>query len=63
MTHRNIENGKNVNRLHLQSLETDDGVDVTLIRWMLSLTPAKRLRVLQPNAASLLRLRGARTRA
>jgi hypothetical protein len=24
-----------------------DGVDVTLIRWMLSLTPAERLQVLQ----------------
>lgn len=25
----------------------DDGVDVTLIRWMLSLTPDERLEVLQ----------------
>lgn len=25
----------------------DDGVDVTLIRWMLSLTPEERLAVLQ----------------
>ena len=25
----------------------DDGVDVTLIRWMLSLTPSERLEVLQ----------------
>ena len=41
----------------------DDEVDITLIRWMLSLTPAQRLRVLQRNAASLLRLRRARTRA
>jgi hypothetical protein len=24
-----------------------DGVDITLIRWMLSLTPAERLQVLQ----------------
>jgi hypothetical protein len=35
----------------------DDGVDVTLIRWMLSLSPAERLRVLQSNVRSILRLR------
>jgi hypothetical protein len=34
-----------------------DGVDVTLIRWMLSMTPAQRLRTLQRNVRSLLRLR------
>lgn len=34
-----------------------DGVDLTLIRWMLSLTPAERLEVLQANVESLLRLR------
>jgi len=27
--------------------EADDGVDVTLIRWMLSLSPEERLAVLQ----------------
>ena len=26
---------------------SEDGVDLTLIRWMLSLTPAERLQVLQ----------------
>ncbi len=26
---------------------SEDGVDLTLIRWMLSLTPAERLEVLQ----------------
>jgi hypothetical protein len=30
-----------------RSTEPDDGVDVTLIRWMLSLSPAERLAVLQ----------------
>jgi len=30
-----------------ESVEPDDGVDVTLIRWMLSLSPAERLAVLQ----------------
>lgn len=35
---------------------SDDGVDLTLIRWMLSLTPAERLRTLQNNIRSLERL-------
>ena len=41
---------------------SDDGVDLTLIRWMLSLTPAERLRVLESNARSLETLRGAADR-
>lgn len=40
---------------------TEDGVDITLIRWMLSLTPRQRLLVLQRNVASILRLRDARS--
>jgi hypothetical protein len=36
---------------------SEDGVDLTLIRWMLSLTPAQRLQVLQQSVQSLLRLR------
>ncbi len=35
----------------------DDGVDLTLIDWMLSLTPADRLKVLQGFARTLLELR------
>lgn len=38
-----------------------DGVDLTLIRWMLSLTPAERLRVLQGNAQAVVRIRNANT--
>ena len=34
-----------------------DGVDVTLIRWMLTLTPAERLEVLQQHVISVLRIR------
>ncbi len=34
-----------------------DGTDVTLIRWMLSLSPKERLEVLQASAGSLERLR------
>ncbi|MEE9229087.1 MAG: hypothetical protein V3U86_00100, partial [Acidobacteriota bacterium] len=34
-----------------------EGVDLTLIRWMLSLTPEERLRALQANVQAILRLR------
>ena len=36
---------------------SEDGVDLTLIRWMLSLTPRERLDVLQDQVDSLLILR------
>ncbi len=36
-----------------------DGVDLTLIRWMLSMSPVERLRVLQQAASSLQKLRNA----
>jgi hypothetical protein len=36
---------------------SDDGVDLTLIRWMLSLTPAQRLEALQQYADSVLNVR------
>jgi hypothetical protein len=36
---------------------SNDGIDLTLIRWMLSLTPAERLAVLQDQVDSLLTLR------
>ena len=35
-----------------------DGVDLSLIRWMLSMTPTKRLQVLQQTITSIMRLRG-----
>jgi len=38
---------------------SEDGVDLTLIRWMLSLTPAQRLQVLQQNANAIAELRNA----
>jgi hypothetical protein len=41
-----------------QATHSEDGVDLTLIRWMLSLTPAERLEVLENNVRSILRLRG-----
>jgi hypothetical protein len=39
-------------------LYSESGVDLTLIRWMLSLTPAERLRILQQTIHSILRLKG-----
>jgi hypothetical protein len=36
---------------------SEDGVDLTLIRWMLSLTPAERLQVLQNFVNAVLRIR------
>jgi hypothetical protein len=36
--------------------DLDDGVDVTLIRWMLSLSPEERLAVLQGFADSVAEL-------
>ncbi len=38
---------------------SDDGVDLTLIRWMLSLSPIERLRTAQRYASSVQRLRNA----
>jgi hypothetical protein len=40
-----------------------DGVDLTLIRWMKSLSPRERLLALQGVARSLQKLKHARTRA
>jgi hypothetical protein len=37
---------------------SEDGVDLTLIRWMLSLTPTERLEALQDVLWSIARLRG-----
>jgi hypothetical protein len=39
----------------------EDRVDLTLVRWMLSLTPAEPLQVLQQNVRSILRLGGDET--
>ena len=36
---------------------SDDGVDLTLIRWMLSLTPAERLETLQQYVNSVIEIR------
>ena len=36
---------------------SEDGVDLTLIRWMLSLTPEERLQVLQKHVNRILAVR------
>jgi hypothetical protein len=36
---------------------SSDGVDRSLIQWMLSFTPTQRLQILQRNIRSLMRLR------
>lgn len=36
---------------------SEDGVDLTLIRWMLSLSPAERLQVLQKQINRILAIR------
>ncbi|HBZ56333.1 MAG TPA: hypothetical protein DEO88_13080 [Syntrophobacteraceae bacterium] len=41
---------------HEQQDYSDDGVDLTLIHWMLSLTPTERLQILQQSVESLSRL-------
>jgi hypothetical protein len=57
------ENGKNNPDLSGEGIKdsqrthSEDGVDLTLIRWMLSLTPEERLITLQNNVWSLMRLR------
>ena len=43
-------------------IDSPDGVDVTLIRWMLSLTPEERLRVLQEHQAALADIQAVRER-
>jgi hypothetical protein len=43
---------------HQRETHSEDGVDLTLIRWMLSLTPAERLDELQRNVSSILSIRG-----
>ena len=62
------KNGKNMRGLHdertkdSQRTHSEDGVDLTLIRWMLSLTPEERLITLQNNVWSLMRLRNGATK-
>jgi hypothetical protein len=42
---------------HQRRTHSEDGVDLTLIRWMLSLTPEQRIRALEDNVYALMRLK------
>lgn len=44
-----------------EETHSEDGVDLTLIRWMLSLTPGERLEILQQTVSSIQDLRGDQT--
>ncbi len=63
MTRKATGNAAAGDKLHLKREPThsEDGVDLTLIRWMLSLTPAERLQTLQQTVRSILKLRGDET--
>jgi hypothetical protein len=56
-TRKNI-NGENPLSIADLPTHSEEGVDLTLIRWMLSLTPLERLEVLQESVSSIMRLRG-----
>jgi hypothetical protein len=49
---------KDVSHSEPRPTHSEDGVDLTVIRWMLSLTPAERLQVLQQTIRSIMKMRG-----
>jgi hypothetical protein len=49
--------------MEMDSDYSDDGVDLTLIRWCLSLTPGERLDFLQAQVAAVLEIRELNARA
>ncbi len=55
------EDLKNVSSNGDENNRCEDGVDITLIRWMLSMTPTERLQTLQQNVRSIMKLRDAKT--
>ena len=48
---------------HQSETHSEDGVDLTLIRWMLSLTPAERLEFLEQQVNCILEIRKLNGRA
>ncbi|MCK6513274.1 hypothetical protein L6R29_25365 [Myxococcota bacterium] len=52
------KNKETVHKDQNESLYNSEGVDLTLIRWMLSLSPTERLHHLQSSVNSLIVLRG-----
>ncbi len=47
--------------LPLEPQYSEDGVDLTVIRWMLSMTPERRLVTLQNQVRTILRIRDGQT--
>ena len=45
-----------------EEIDSPDGVDLTLVRWMLALTPEERLRVLQEHQTALAEIQAVRER-
>jgi hypothetical protein len=43
--------------MHPEGAYSEDGVDLTLIHWMLSLTPAERLDLLEDHVNDVIELR------
>ena len=52
-----MEPAPKTERVELEQDRSDDGVDLTLLRYLLSLTPAERLLLLQNNLNALARIR------
>ena len=62
-----MENPVDNSRQEIEFLESEpthseDGVDLTLIRWTLSMTPAERLQTLQNTVRSIVTIRTLRSR-
>ena len=49
--------------LEYDLIYSEDGVDLSLIRWMLSMTPTQRLQTLQQHIRAIMRLRGDKDKA
>ena len=52
-----VPNERRPQQAPVDPIHSSDGIDVTLIHWMLSMSPMERLEVLQASARSLERLR------
>jgi len=49
--------------MHIESFAADNEVDLTLIRWFLSLSPRERLQVLENHVSDIIELRDAKSKA
>ncbi len=56
----NYEHRKKIWLFNTSKIYNEEGVDLTLIQWMLSLSPTERLRLLQANINFIIRLKNAK---